>query len=468
MLPPAAPAALTAPAARTSPAAAPAVAGTLSPPASPLGFALFLLCNAMLFVRPAEIIPALLGWEIYLVCILACLAVSFPVILAQLSARSLEMRPITVCVLGIDLAIVLSHLTAFRLEPAVAQGWDFVKVLLYFLLFVGLVSTPGRLRVFLLCFVLFSTVVAALAVLQYHGYLSLPNLNPTKEGALNKVTGQGDLIYRLQGSGLFQDPNDLCTLLVGVLLLSLYWLTDVRSGLLRFAMLGPLALFAYALLRTQSRGGLMALVGGLAVFLWARFGWVRALLVGAAMLPVLLLVFAGRQTDLSTSAGTSQERIRLWSDGLELFRAAPLFGIGSNLSEAEVGQAAHNSYLHAFRDLGLLGGYFFAGAFAVALASFYRIGTDGRQILDPELRRLHPYLFGMVTAYSTSMMSLSLCYVLPTYTTLALAVAYRNMTRTAPPLPAPRFDFALVLRLAILSVALLVGFSLFVRFFVVR
>src|SRR6185312_4884877 len=79
-----------------------------------LGFVLFVLLNAMLFVRPAEIVPALLGWEIYQVCILACLLTSFPVLLEQLQPRALEARPLTVCVLGLLLAVVLSHLTAFR------------------------------------------------------------------------------------------------------------------------------------------------------------------------------------------------------------------------------------------------------------------------------------------------------------------------------------------------------------------
>ena len=50
-----------------------------APAAAPrhgLGFFLFLLVNAALFVRPAEVVPALVGWNIYEVLILACLAAS--------------------------------------------------------------------------------------------------------------------------------------------------------------------------------------------------------------------------------------------------------------------------------------------------------------------------------------------------------------------------------------------------------
>ena len=131
----------------------------------------------MLFVRPAEIVPALLGWEIYQVCILACLTTCFPVLLEQFQPRALEARPLTVCVLGLLLAVVLSHLTAFRFSDTALLGWDFFKTVLYFLLFVGLVNTPSRLRWMFLVAALCSLPSSPLAVLQYHHVITLPNLN---------------------------------------------------------------------------------------------------------------------------------------------------------------------------------------------------------------------------------------------------------------------------------------------------
>jgi putative inorganic carbon (hco3(-)) transporter len=450
----------------TAPSSQPVRAALPAPCA--LGFALFLLLNSVLFVRPAEIIPALLGWEIYLVCILLCLVVSFPVVLEQLNPAALERRPITVCVFGLLLAVVLSHLSHFRFEAALTSGWDFFKMILYLLLFVGLVRTPERLRAYLLCFVLFAAIVASLAVLQFHGYITLPNLNPIKDVMRSDATGKQTYIYRLQGSGIFQDPNDLCILLVVSILLALYWLTDHRSGIFRLAMLAPLVLFAYALARTQSRGGMLALFAGMGVFMRMRFGWVQSLLLGVVLVPVLLLIFAGRQTSLSTAEGTGQERIQIWSDGLMLFREAPIFGVGFNEYDKQIGHVAHNSYLHAFTELGLLGGFFYVGAFALALTSFYHQGAKGRHILDPELRRLYPYLFGMLAAYAVGMLSLTLCYIIPTYTMLGLATVYRQMSESDPPLPEQRFDASLALRLGGSSVGLLFALYVFVRLFVVR
>jgi len=61
-----------------------------------LGFVLFLLVNAALFMRPTEIFPEHLYTQSYLILILACLAVSFPLVWNQLASSSLVTQPVTV------------------------------------------------------------------------------------------------------------------------------------------------------------------------------------------------------------------------------------------------------------------------------------------------------------------------------------------------------------------------------------
>jgi hypothetical protein len=447
---------------------APLVADRLSrpevPPRYSLGFLLFLVVNAMLFVRPAEIVPALLGWQIYLVSILLCLALSFPAVLEQLQFRLLASQPISLCVLMLLPSIVLSHLGQGRPEEAVLEGLDFCKTLLYFLLFLGLVTTPGRLRTFVLCFVLFASVATALALLQFYDLIHLPNLNPLREGVDNAAAGTSSLL-RLRGSGLFADPNDLCVLLSVSLVFTVYGLTDTRSVLLRLAMLGPLGIFCYAVALTHSRGGMLAVLGGLGAYLWARQGLSRSLLIGGALLPVLLALFAGRQTNIDIRGGTGQERIQQWREGLLMLRTYPHCGVGSNYFAKEAGLVAHNSYVHAFGELGLLGGVSYLGAFALTLWTFLRIRRGGHNILDPELRRMYPYLLGGAAAYMVGMLSLSLCYILSTYMILGIAGVFGQMVRTDPPLRPLRCDVHLGLILLALSIAFLFGIFVCVRLF---
>jgi hypothetical protein len=429
------------------------------------GFGLFLLVNAALFLRPAEIVPGLVGLEIYLFLIVACLLVAFPAVFEQLAVRALDRSPLTVCVLGLWLAVILSHMCRFHVSGAAASGYEFFKIVVYYLLLVGLVTTPERLRRFLFWLAIFGSVLALIAVLEYHDWIHLPTLKTLRAVERDQDTGRDIIVRRLQATGPFHDPNDFCVLLVVGILLSLHGLTELRRAGARWLWLGPLAILFYAFSLTQSRGGFLALLGGLFAFLLTRFGWRTTLGLGALMLPALFMVLAGRQTDISASTGTGQERIQIWSDGLLLFRDAPLFGVGMNEFEIFVGHVAHNSYLQGFAELGLFGGALFLGAFCLAVANLSRSGSKGRQIVDPELRRLHPYLTGAVTGYAVGMFSLTLNYIVPTYMILGLVSAWNRVAVTDPATPPVPFDLSLTRRFATLALVFLVGLTLFVRVF---
>ena len=107
-------------------------------------FFLFLLVNAMLFLRPGEVVQELAGAQIYLVFILACFILSLPAILSLTGRRFPETPPIVLCVLALLPAILVSHLSHMNVEQAALNGFDFFKVLIYFVLFLCLVSTAGK------------------------------------------------------------------------------------------------------------------------------------------------------------------------------------------------------------------------------------------------------------------------------------------------------------------------------------
>src|SRR5260221_9173373 len=100
-------------------------------------FALFILLNAVLFVRPADIFPELDKASIYEAVILLCISVSATALLPQLSPQSLSRRPITVAVLGLLVAVVLSQVARGSLSEALVHGITFFKIVLYYLLLVA-------------------------------------------------------------------------------------------------------------------------------------------------------------------------------------------------------------------------------------------------------------------------------------------------------------------------------------------
>src|SRR5258707_529922 len=120
-----------------------------------MNFALFILLNAILLIRPEELLAGTdtsaksSGLRLYFIVIVLFTSPSFHSILSLLSLQSLKDRPITVCVLGLPIAISLSQIALGNIGKAFEQVAEFAKVVLYFLLLTTVVDTPVRLKAFL-------------------------------------------------------------------------------------------------------------------------------------------------------------------------------------------------------------------------------------------------------------------------------------------------------------------------------
>lgn len=440
-----------------------------------MAFFLFILVNATLFIRPAEIVPAWYGLEIYFYVILACLAFALPDVVRYLSEKSLELQPITLTVFALLGSILISTMGAGDISETWRCGFYFVKVIVYYLLFVSLVTTPERLRTLLICMLAFCGCVTLLAVLRFHDVIFLETIDALKDSQTG-IYGNTIYIKRLQGTGIFHDPNELCVLLSAMMPLAIYFIASPGPMLLRSVCVALVPLFAYAVMLTGSRGGFLAFAGGLGALSFMKFGWKKTALLGAVGVPVLLVLFAGRQTELSTGTNTAQTRIELWREWLTVFKENALVGNGMSLRKEDDGapkridlgkkHIAHNSYLQGFADLGLVGGCLFVGAFFVAGWSLYRLNDQQSLILDINLKAVQPFMTACVAAYMVGMISLSITYTIPTYLMLALSVAYTRMGQqaalvTPPPL---RLDLPLLGRMVAAGIFTLFSIYVFVRF----
>lgn len=432
-------------------------------------FGLFLLVLAVLFLRPTELVPALENAPVYEVAILSALAAEAGRVLGQLSRPALIARPVTAFVLALGVVVVLSHLARFSVGPALASGFSFAKLILLYLLAVANLRTVTRMRVFLVWLVVLVGCQAGLAVLQYWGYINFEALKPYSQ-RVETADGEGyDILPRLCGAGIFHDPNDLCVLLSLGAILCLYLLGDRRLGVARFVAVAPLAVFAAGVPLTHSRGGLLALLGGLAVLGAGRLGARRAAVVAAVVGPVMLVALGGRMTkfDMDNPDDTSQHRIRAWSDGLLLLNSAPLFGIGHGNYADEVGLDAHNSFVHEYTELGFVGGTCFFAVFAYTGWALWRLRRRLDPVRHPTLSRLRPYLLAVLVAFAVGLLSLSRGASPPTYLIFAVFAAYLALAGAAAPGSVPRLTQKLVVRLTLASAATLaaikVGILLLVR-----
>jgi O-antigen ligase len=243
----------------------------------------------------------------------------------------------------------------------------------------------------------------------------------------------------------------------------LYWANDLSAGLFRAAWLMPLAFFGYAFALTRSRGGFLGMLLALLTFLGARFGLKKALPLAGLVLPVMFLLFAGRQTSFSTSGGTGQQRIQIWVEGVGMFRQNPVFGIGFNQFVDLMRIEAHNSFLAVFVDLGFFGGSLFLGIFVYSLWALNHLGSGRAVAMDPELLRFRPYLMAIVAGYFGGMMTISRAYIIPTYMIAGLVTAFFRGATFRQPFPSLRLNTRLLGRLVFAGASFMVLIYLYTR-----
>ncbi len=432
-----------------------------------MDYALFLLLTATLFIRPAELVPAVQGWPIYEWLIIASLVVSAPRIARNLQIRNLRTNPITVCVLGMLAAVPLSFLSQLSLWHMRWSLLDFGKVVLFYVLVTAVVDSHERLRRLLFSLLLFVTVLAGLSLLHYFDVWHLPALKASmQQRVVDHATGRSFELDRLQSTGIFADPNDFAMILVLGIVFCLHFLGEQRGLIRRGPLMAVMLLLGYALFLTRSRGGMLALLGALGTLAYARWGWKKAALGVAATMPMVLIVFRMRE-DAMTS-GTGQSRVQLWSEGLGLFKQSPLWGIGYGQYAEEVGHVAHNSFLHCFTELGLLGGACFFGAFFSAVVLLYDLRKTAAREDWIDSQRLLATALGCIVGFGLSCLSLTRSYIVPTYLILGIAVASIRVEADeldACDLPLPRFGVnpRSMLQTGAASVAFMAATYMFVR-----
>lgn len=393
------------------------------------GLALLVAVVTTLFVRPADLLPALNAWPIYQFLIIGCLGVSYRAALRQLSFKTIAIQPVTACVLMLLVSVALSHLAHGFLWAARASTYEISKLVALFLLIVGLVNTPRRLFLFVKYLSIAITLVALLALLDRFDWYSINALESiedrmrTDEHSIVKVD-------RIRGTGIFNDPNDFGMILVTGLILCASSFMRPDSGLRRYAWLVPVAILMATLALTHSRGALLSLASVIPVAVVYRLGWKYAV-PSLFVLPGLAMFFSARMTNVQAmTQGTGQSRIQIWSDCLVLWKQSPLFGTGEGMLVDEIGVVAHNSFLHCFVELGVVGGTAFVACFTATLLGLWSLRD---RFWDPEsehstvelhrLAHLRMFLFAAVSAYAIGILTISRQFVAPTFLILGLGSA---------------------------------------------
>ncbi len=199
----------------------------------------------------------------------------------------------------------------------------------------------------------------------------------------------------------------------------------------------------------------MVLVLVVAVYGVRRFGAAALVAGGAAAVPmVALLGRSGSAADMST-----QLRYEAWAAGLQMFKQSPLFGVGQRQFSEHHFLTAHNSYVLALAELGLVGLVLFVALLYLSVKTLVRGVIELEHV--PGARPAQVWAMALLASFAGMIFAintLSFAYHSVLWIFLGLAGAWVSVVRHHK----PDFDVRLTGRDLVLIVAGCVAFAGFV------
>jgi O-Antigen ligase len=442
-----------------------------------MGFLLSIVYLITYYLAPVTIFGSLAEYRIELILAVLVVFVSLPALMKSFVLKV----PQSLALIGLALAVALSVLIGVRWPSGAVQAFlDFIPNAFAFFLVCLHCNTKRKLQVLVLMMLFVCLFVVGNGYAEQMRGFATSALQKAGDGPpyfMAMRNNAGEWFYRLRGLGEIHDPNDFAQLLVCVIpLMFIFWRKNKMLRNLTFVIL-PVCALLFGVFLTHSRGALLALLAIAIVASRRRIGTLPSLLLaGAGFVAASLLHFAGGR-DISESAGA--DRISLWGQGLQVFKAHPLFGVGfGRLPEyTDVHLTAHNSIVLCAAELGFFGLYFWSLFLlptvrdVLAVASPTNV-TEGEPIIPEEelfpqatrkvemldkseINRLGRLLILSFTGYFVTAWFLSRAYVLTLFLLAGIAEVVFQMALQRGMI-APRLRLAHVLPYAgILAVSLI-------------
>ncbi|HQF25867.1 MAG TPA: O-antigen ligase family protein, partial [Polyangiaceae bacterium] len=156
---------------------------------------------------------------------------------------------------------------------------------------------------------------------------------------------------RVRYLGLLQDPNEVSLVVAAALPIAFAFYQRRKTSGRLVLLIVSLLLVALTVLFSKSRGGQLVFLTVIGVYFIKKYGWKGAMLGALGALPIL--AFGGRGGEEASES--SLERLECWYAGVSMFRADPIFGVGLGQFTQHHFLTAHNSYVLAAGELGLVG-----------------------------------------------------------------------------------------------------------------
>ena len=368
----------------------------------------------LVYLRPTELVTALA--EVPVVVIASVATAPFLAWgLLQHPRRLIEL-PQDRFVLGYWFAIMVSNLAWGWFGGALLGFTTFGQVVFQYVLLRTAIRRPAHLRGVLLLLTSLIAFHAASGIVQHFTGLGFGGVESIRTGV--------DL--RIRSVGIFNDPNDLAQAILVVIPFLLVTGFGRYGMLKRTLALGLLVPLLLALYYTNSRGGILGLGAAVSVFAWQRFGRLTGTAAVVAAFVALVAMGPSRLQQMDAEEASAQGRIQAWAEGLQMLKARPISGVGYSRFTEYHSLVAHNSFVHSWAELGLLGGFCFVGMTYWYFESLRRVASQVKA-RGPQRSAWHIAFVATGVGLFVGLCFLSRQYNPVPYTVLALGACYVGM-----------------------------------------
>lgn len=322
---------------------------------------------------------------------------------------------------GLLLAVAMSHLANTYLYGLIASMTDFGKIFVTFVVLWINLNSVKRLEIFTIFLVLMSCFISVNCILQVETGSGFGGSSPL----VRPIPGTEEFVYQGHYFGIFGDPNDTAQLLTLALPLTVFVLIRYRNILLRVLSVLAVALIIWGVFATESRGGFLSLVvtAGVAC---RKLMSVRKFMLCCAGGVFLITIFLPSRFSGALMDDSMRERVNFWGEANYAFIQKPAFGVGYGMITDYIpkDRSVHNSYVHAYAELGVFGYLFWFSCLAFAFGSLWQMSelkpdSDSDRHLSLWAKCLVPGLAGMyLSGYF-----LSRTYQLPFFVIFAMCAA---------------------------------------------
>lgn len=343
-----------------------------------MGLFLTLLYLVTAYLGPATIFGPLAEARIGLILAVLVLFVSLPALTGSVIRKTSQ----SLALVGLAFAAFVSVLATGWAGGGVKVFFDFIpNAFAYFLVCLHCNSKRKlQILILLILFVCLFDIALGFNDLRHQPPPSVSEEQVSRETPylMPERVGPGEWIYRIRGQDFLNDPNDLAQLIVCCIPLTFFFWRPKKLFTNTVFVLLPVSALLFGAFLTHSRGSVLALLAMTVVAARRRIKTLPALLLaGVLFVAAMAMQFTGGR-GISVDNGT--DRMDLWSEGLEMFKSHPLFGVGFNQMPDHTtnGLTAHNSVVVCAAELGLFGLYFWSLFLFPTLRDALAIASPGK------------------------------------------------------------------------------------------